>query len=135
MVDADGAMQKKDAMFLLVLAGAGAYAIHANWEAIHTRLGLGDIYPGRIKAVQLAKDAMTWANYGANWVVLRDRAEAGEIVVKGDPWHAEEIAKPRYLVTCTYLEGGEQRVHRFTVDVGTNAVVYEGLDAGKPAPR
>jgi hypothetical protein len=128
-------MERKDVFFLLVLAGAGAYAVHANWDKIHEKLGLGDMYPGRIKAIQLAKEAISFEEYTANWAVLRDRQANGEIKVQGEPWDAVEIKKPRYRVTCTYIEKGARRVHRFTVDVGSSSVVYEGLDDGKAAPR
>lgn len=120
-------MEKKDAILMLLLAGGGAYAVHANWATIRAKLGVDDFYPGRIKAMQLAKDACTFDPPTANWVVLRDRAKNGEIQLQGDPWRAVEIAKPRFRVTCTWKEAGDLQVHTFAVDIGSNAVAYEGL--------
>jgi hypothetical protein len=128
-------MEKKDKLFVLLVALGGAYAVHANWDRIRERLGLEDMYPGRIKAMQLAKSSHNFQAYAVNWAVLRDREANGEIKTNGDPWAATEIEKPRYRVTCTYTEQGERRVHRFTVDVGTGSVTYHGLDETKPAPR
>ena len=128
-------MEKKDTILLLVLAAAGAYAVHTHWDTIRTKLSLDDLQPGRIKAVQLAKDAISFEAYVVNWMVLRDRVANGEIKVQGDPWLATEIKKPKFRVTCTYVERGERRVHLFTVDIASGAVAYEGLDEGKPAPR
>lgn len=128
-------MERKDTIFLFVLVGAGAWAVHANWDVICEKLGVEDFYPGRIKAAQLAKDATTFEPPMANWVVVRDRAENGEITVQGEPWRATEIAAPKFRVTCTYTEGGEPCVHLFTVDIASSAVTYDGLAEKQPAPR
>jgi hypothetical protein len=128
-------MEKKDALLMLLLAGAGGYAVYANWEPIRLKLGLDDLHPGRIKAVQLAKEANSFEAYSVNSVVLRDREANGEIKLQGEPWSATEIKRPRYRVTCTFFEKGQRKVHRFAVDVASGAVLYEGLDDGKPAPR
>lgn len=128
-------MQRKDAIILLVLALGGAYAVRTNWDAIREKLGLDDLQPGHIKAMQLAKNARTFDTYNPNWTALRDREASGEIKVAGDPWHSTEIGNLRFRVTCTYVEKGERRVHVFQVDTASGTVTYEGLDEGKPAPR
>ena len=128
-------MEKRDAFLLLVLSGASGYGVYANWATLRVKLGLDDMHPGRIKALQLAKDANTFEPYSVNSVVLRDRASNGEINLQGEPWSATEIQKPRYRVTCTFLEKGERKVHCFTVDIAAGGVTYEGLDDSKPAPR
>ena len=128
-------MEKKDAIFLLLLAGAGAYAVRANWDTLRDKLGLDDFRPGRIKAMQLAKDASTFDPPTPNWIYLRDRAKNGEITVKADPWQTTEVSALKFRVTCTFTENGEVRVHVFAVDIGTNALTYQGLDESKPAPR
>jgi hypothetical protein len=128
-------MEKRDAFLLLVLAGAGAYGVHANWDTVRVKLGLDDLSPDRLKAIRLAKDAFTFAPPTANWIRLRDRAANGEITVGNDPWRATERTAPLYRVTCTWTEDGEQRVHVFAVDIGRSTVEYEGLEEANPAPR
>jgi hypothetical protein len=128
-------MERKDAFMMLLLLGGGGYAVYANWTAISTKLGLDDFYPGRIKAIQLAKEANSFEQYRSNWTAVQARMKNGEIKGLADPWNATEIAAPKYRVTCTFFEEGERRVHVFLVDVGTRAVQYQGLDESRPAPR
>jgi hypothetical protein len=128
-------MEKRDAFLLLVLAGAAAYGVHANWDTLRVKLGLDDLSPDRVKAIRLAKDAFTFASTTANWVVLRDRAANGEIKVESEPWRAVERTATTYRVTCTWTEDGQQHVHVFAVDIGRSSVEYEGLEAASPAPR
>jgi hypothetical protein len=128
-------MEKRDAFLLFVLAGAGAYAVHANWDTLRVELGLDDLSPQHTKAIRLAKDAFTFAPTTANWVTLRDRAANGEIEVAGEPWRATGRTGSVYHVTCTWTEDGRQRVHGFAVDIGRSTVEYEGLEGGDPAPR
>ena len=128
-------MEKKDAIFLLALLGAGGYALHANWDTIKVKLGLDDLRPGRIRAMHLAKEGNQFDAYRTNWMVVKGREENGEIKVSGDPWNAAEVANPRYRVTCTYVENGERRVHVFSVDIASAVVTYEGLEAHPAAPQ
>lgn len=128
-------MEKKDALLLLVLAGAGAYAVSTHWDTICAKLGLDDLRPGRLKATELAKNAFTFAPPSPNWLALRDREKNGEITLPKEPWSAAEIHDPRYSVTCTWVEDGRAHVHVFTVDIGFAAVTYEGEREAKPAPR
>ncbi len=124
-------MDKKQAVLLLVLAGGAGYAVHTNWDTIKVTLGLDDLRPGRIRALQMVKDAKAFDQYRANWMVVQDRKQNGEIEVVGEPWHAVEVAHPRYRVTCTFVEDGERLVHAFAVDIVSGDVAYEGLDDGK----
>ena len=128
-------MEKRDALLLFVLVGAGAYAAHANWDTLSEKLSFDDLSPQRLKAIRLAKDAFAFAPATSNWVTLRDRAANGEITVSSDPWRVTERTAPVYCVTCTWTEDGQQRVHVFAVDTGRSTVDYEGLEEGKPAPR
>jgi hypothetical protein len=128
-------MEKKDTLLLLALAGAGAFAAFKNWDTIRSKLGFDDFYPGRIKAMQLAKDACTFEPPTANWVWLRDRAANDEIKLQGDPWRATELTKPKFRVTCTWVEDGTRVVHAFTVNIGNSSVAYEGVAESAPAPR
>ena len=105
-------MEKKDALLMLLLAGAGGYAVFANWETIRLKLGLDDLHPGRIKAMELAKKAYSFEQNTANSVVLRVREDNGEIKLQGEPWSGVEIKAPRYRVTCTYVENGEPKDKR-----------------------
>lgn len=128
-------MEKKDTILVLLVVGAGAYAAYANWDKIREKLSLDELNPKSVKAIKLAKDAFTFGPPNANWVVLRDRASNREITLDKEPWHAVEVHDPRYRVTCTWREGGQQQVHVFTVDIGSSTVSYEGLDDTRPAPR
>lgn len=128
-------VEKKDAILLLLAAGVGAYAVHANWDTLRVKLGLDDLRPGLIKAMRLAKDAHTFDPTTTNWVYLRDRANNGEITLKGDPWESTEVGALNYRVTCTFTENGEAKVHVFAADIGKNALTYQGLDQSTPAPR
>lgn len=128
-------MERKDALLLFVLAGAGAYAAWTHWDTICARLGIDDLHPGRLRATELAKNAFTFAPPSPNWIALRDREKNGEITLAKDAWSATEIRDPRYRVTCTWVEDGQQRVHTFTVDVGFAVVTYEGEADANPAPR
>lgn len=128
-------MEKRDAILMTLLAGAAAYGAYRNWNTISEKLGLEDFCPARVKAIHLAKDAFSFAPPSPNWVVLRDRAKNGEITLPKEPWHASEIQDPRYRVTCTWTEAGQQHVHVFTVDNGRSSVDYEGEEAAAPAPR
>lgn len=129
------AMEKRDAVLLTLLAGAAAYAAHRNWDTISAKLGIGDLSPGRLKAIRLAKDAFSFAPPSPNSIVLRDRAKNGEITLPKEPWEATEIQDARYRVTCTWTEAGRRHVHVFTVDNGRSAVDYEGEEAAAPSPR
>ncbi len=126
-------MEKRDSLLLLALAGAGAYGVFTHWDTIREKLGVEDFYPGRLKAIQLAKNAYNWAPPTPNWIVLRDREKNGDITLAKDAWHATEIKDPKFRVTCTWTESGERHMHVFAVDIGFSSVVYEGEAEIQPA--
>lgn len=126
-------METRDALLLLALLGAGAYAAHANWDTIRTKLSFDDLDPEKLRAVKLCQDAYSFAPPDPNWIVLRDRAKNGEIKVPENAWRATTIQHPRYRVTCTWLESGSPCVHAFTVDLGKCSVNYEGVQEATPA--
>jgi hypothetical protein len=130
-----GDMERKDAILLVALAGAGAWAVYANWDTIRDKVGVDDLSPGKLKAVQLAKDAFTWNPPAPNWMVLRDREKNGEIELPAHAWRAYELQSSQYRVTCTWVENGASQVHVFRVDIGSSAVAYDGLEGNPPAPR
>ncbi len=128
-------MEKRDALILLLMAGAVAYGTHANWHTIRDKLGLEDQRPGNLQAIELAKNAKSLDKCDTNAKVLKDRDANGEIKVEAGAWRATELADLRIRVTCKFSVLGEQHVHRFVVDNASGAVSYEGLDQAAPAPR
>ncbi|GAB4153205.1 MAG: hypothetical protein Fur0037_22010 [Planctomycetota bacterium] len=129
-------MEKKDIALLLFLIGGAGYGVHANWDLIVAKLGLDDLRPGRIKAVELAKKARIFEQYRSNWEVLKDWRASERIAVLGDPWSAEKIDDRHYAVYCSFREEGEPHRHRFDVDLPSGAVTYAGeVEPAAPAPR
>lgn len=132
-------MERRDVFILLLAAGGIGYAVYNNWDLVREKLGLDDLYPGRIKAIELAKKAYSLESYRTNWEVLHDRERTGEIKVIGDPWLADPIEKPWYVVTFTFKEAGQPRRYVFHVNVATMATVLKakqtGADATAAPPR
>lgn len=130
-------MERRDKLFLLLVLGGGAYAVHTNWETIRDKLGLDDLAPGRIKAMELAKKNYNFERSIPNWQVVANLEANKEIEVDGDPWAAERIENDQWRVTCTYWQRGRQVQHLFRVNVNTGAVAWMGeqdLDR-PPKPR
>jgi hypothetical protein len=128
-------MSKRDFFLMLVLCGGAGYGIHANWDKIQAKLGLDDLRPGRVKAIELCKKAQSFEQYRSNWEVLRDRVANEEIQVVGDPWTATAVDEKHYRVILSFKLEGQLRRHAFDVDMVTNVVVYAGELDEPPAPR
>ncbi|MEZ6037486.1 MAG: hypothetical protein R3F29_08400 [Planctomycetota bacterium] len=129
--DADD-MEKRDAVFLLALLGGGGYATWTHWDAIAARLGLGELEPGGIKAISLAKKGFDFEAGTTNWQHLQTRADQDEIELPRDAWTAQSSGENRFVVTVHWLERGEDQARRFDVDILTNAVIYGGEHAAPP---
>src|SRR5712671_7291309 len=95
------AMDKKDTLVLLLVLAAGGYAVHANWPKIRLKLGLNDLNPGRIRAMELAKKSFDFDQNRDNTTVLTDRRANGEIQLPADPWSAEPIDEGHFRVRET----------------------------------
>lgn len=127
-------METRDRVILLLAAAGIGYAVYSNWDVIRERLGLDDMYPGRIKAIDLVKKAYSLDRYRMNWEILEDRKRGGSIQVVGDPWYAEPISEPLYKVTYTFKEAGQPRRYVFHANVATMAVHLRTPLEGEPAP-
>lgn len=127
-------MSKRDFLLMLVLCGGAGYGIHANWDKIQAKLGLDDLRPGRVKAIELTKQARSWEQYRSNWEVLRDRVANEEVQVVGDPWSATAIDDRHYRVVLTFKMDSQLHRYAFDVDLVTNVVEYAGELDDPPAP-
>lgn len=134
-------METRDRVFVLLAAAGIGYAVYSNWDVIREKLGLDDMYPGRIKAVDLTKKAYSLDRYRTNWEILDDRKRGELIQVVGDPWSAEPVEDPVYRVTFTFKEDGQLRRYVWQTNVASMAVhLKTSLDgeivpANAPAPR
>ncbi|HLQ37019.1 MAG TPA: hypothetical protein VK348_04415 [Planctomycetota bacterium] len=130
------AMDKKDTLVLLLVLAAGGYAVHANWPKIRLKLGLNDLNPGRIRAMELAKKSFDFDQNRDNTTVLTDRRANGEIQLPADPWSAEPIDEGHFRVFLSFTETGEPHRLLFNVDIHSGRVVWASEDVGaKAAPR
>ena len=128
-------MEKRDAMFLLLVLGGGGYATYANWDTIVERLGLEQLDPGRIKAIVLAKDASDFQGGATNWQYIQSRHARGEIAVTQDPWVAKLVTGQQYRVTVHWNEDDADVVHGFTVNIATRTVIHQGTQQEPASPR
>ncbi|MCB9877624.1 MAG: hypothetical protein H6835_08505 [Planctomycetes bacterium] len=125
-------MEKRDAVFLLALLGAGGYATWAHWDTISARLGLDEFEPGGIKAVSLAKNGFDFEAGTANWQYLQTRADQDEIELPHDAWTAQSAGDNRFVVTARWREHDLEQRREFDVDIVTCAVAYRGEDPAPP---
>tara|TARA_R110002073_G_scaffold58721_3_gene148605 strand:+ start:47 stop:415 length:369 start_codon:yes stop_codon:yes gene_type:complete len=120
-------MERRDAMLILLLLGGGGYACYTNWDTISDRLGLEQLDPGRLKAVELAKEAFTFTRAMSNWQHLQSRQTNEEIEIGSDPWSTEHIAGPNYRVQVQWIEteDGTTMTHGFHVNIATRIAKSE----------
>lgn len=127
-------MEKRDTAILLLLLGGGGYAAYTHWDVIAEKLSFADLSPGRLKAVELAKDSSDFEQGFRNWQWMQTQHKRGAIELSAEPWSAEPIAGEQYTVYARWLDGGEPMVVSFRVDIAKRTVLYDG--GGTPAaPR
>ena len=117
-------MEKRDIMFLLLLVGGAGYAAYDNWDSISTELGLKELDPERLKAIDLAKKGYHFGQGLTNWQHLQSRKDLGEIEISGNPWTAEPMKGAAYQVIVTWDEAGEVIEHGFRVDIAKRHDVF-----------
>lgn len=127
-------MEKRDAAILLLLLGGGGYAAYTHWDVIAEKLSLADLSPGRIKAIELAKDSSDFEQGFRNWQWMQTQQKRGAIQLSAEPWSAEPIAGEQYTVYARWTDEGEPMVVSFRVDVAARTVRYDG-DTAPAAPR
>ena len=134
-------MQKRDALFLLLVAGAGGYAAwkHRGW--ICEKIGYRDLDPGRLKAIRLAKDSGCMGSGRTNWQHIQDRRRSGLIRFEGEPWVADPIQgqgeEQIYLVSIAWddVEDEEHVTCRFQVDLASSSVEQLESERAPASPR
>lgn len=125
-------MEKRDALFLLLVIGGGGYAAYENWDVIAAKLSLAQLSPGSLKAISLAKESSDFERGFQNWQWLESRAKRREIELAADPWEAAPIAGQVYAVRVRWVDDGDPIVASFRVDVANRTVRYETDDAAAP---
>lgn len=119
-------MERRDAVFLLALFGGGGYLAYSHWDEIVAKLGLDDLNPGRIKAIELCKQHFHFDRYRPNGVVIHERMSSGEIRGNAEPWLAQRIRNERFLVVCSFRDDEKEHHRNFEVDIGTGEVIDRG---------
>ncbi|HEB53757.1 MAG TPA: hypothetical protein ENI87_10945 [bacterium] len=128
-------METKDRIFvLLVLSGIG-YAGYHYRDQIAERLGLRELEPGLVKAVELTRNDQSLHPGQRNWRHLQQRVKDGEIEMAADAWQVESLGGNQFAVRVTWQEYGETVVHRFDVDNNTAVVRHRGRIREPAAPR
>lgn len=129
-------METKDRIFVLLALGGLGYAAYANWDVISDKLGLHELDPGLVKAIELTKKARNFGASQTNWQHLESRQQLEEIEIAPDPWTAVRTGEWSYRVTVTWSEDAQPVTHAFAVDVKTRNVRHEGAVESPPAgPR
>ncbi len=130
-------MEKRDVLFLLLVAGAGGYAAWEHRDWICERLGYRDLDPGRIKAIRLAKDSGSMGSGRTNWQHLQDRRRSGAIRFEGEPWVADPIRGQLYLVSIAWddVADDEHVTCRFQVDIASSSVEQLESERTPATPR
>ena len=128
-------MEKRDAMFVLLVLGGAGYATYANWGVIAEKMGFTELDPSRLKAIDLAKKSVDMRRGISNWQHLQSLDQLGKIQVYGDPWQADPMTGSYYRVTVHWTEDGEEVTHWFKVDIAASSVAYQGATDQPAAPR
>jgi len=128
-------MERKDAFILLAIAGAVGYVTYTNWDAIAVRLGLDDLMPGRVKAIEYVKGANSFESARPNWQIVEQWKAGGDIEYEGVPWSADKIDETHYRVVLNYKKDGTKRAITFNVDNSSGAVVLNEDASVLPSPR
>ena len=125
-------MERKDSIILLLLLSGGGYYGFTHWDQISQKLGLDDLNPGRIKAIELAKQQFTFDRYRQNGVVIHERMHDGVIQGAEDPWQAQRLRENHFRVVCSFREEGKSHHRLFEVNVGNGAVEDLGDSSTSP---
>jgi hypothetical protein len=130
-------MERRDVVLLLLLAGGAGYGLWAKWDVIAPKLGLDDLKPGRVHAIELAKQANSFEAARPNWMVLEDWKSNGDIALSPHAWTGHKVDDDHYQVVCTFKRDGEDRYLLFAVNIATTAVEVVGEESSqRPAtPR
>ena len=112
-------MNKRAAALTLALAIGGGYAISANWDAIRDGLGLAEISPEHLRAIDLAKSDYNLSHHLTNHAVIDGRVRSSRKLGRVIGWHAERELGDVFLVTYLFKEDGVQHGYYFEVNVGS----------------
>ena len=118
-------------ILLLLSGGAGFYG-HRHWDEITIRLGLDDLGPGRVKAIEIVKQDYTFERSRKNEVVVNAHVKGEEITPVGELWTAERRTDDLYVVHLNYKENADVCTQDFEVTLSTGEVKALDLKA-RPA--
>ena len=131
-------MERRDQFLLLLALGGAGYAVHANWDMIAEKLSISDLSPGRIKAMELAKDSSNFQEGATNWQYMQMRSKQGHIrMATGSPWSADLIKGDEFRVIARWFEVEDDAnvAYGFRVNPLRRTVIYEGQITDPAAPR
>ena len=114
-------MSWKGVVVLCVLVGGG-FAVQQNWDTISEELGLAELSPEHVRALELAKAAYTLDNARTNYAVIDARVAQSGAVIEAEGWKAERRSERLFLVTFRFTEDGREDGYWFQVDVGSTDV-------------
>jgi hypothetical protein len=111
-------MSKKKTLLAAVLLGTAGYGVHQNWGLIRAALGLDELSPEMLRAIDLAKSDYDLDRYMSNHEFIARRVRQAKGKVHVDGWSAERKSDTLFLVRFGFAEDGERFDWRFLVDVG-----------------
>ena len=135
--DATDTMERRDQFLLLLALGGAAYFAHANWDLITEKLSISDLSPGRIKAMELAKDSSNFQEGATNWQYMQMRSKQGHIRMAPGPWSADLIKGDEFHVIARWFEVEDDAdvAYGFKVNPLRRTVIYEGQIPVPATPR
>ena len=113
---------KKGTLLTLALLAAGAYGLAENWDSFLEALGMGEVSPEALRAINIAKADYSLDRMRTNHEVIDGRVKNLEGPVDVVGWQAERKTRTLFLVTFLFTQNGVTDGFYFEVDVGSTQV-------------